>query len=85
MIYMDFFIGQICLFPWKWAPRGWARCDGTLLPINENQALFSLIGTTYGGDGRTNFGLPGLRGTKSTNGERVHFYINLYGIYPSRN
>jgi microcystin-dependent protein len=40
---MDFFIGQICLFPWKWAPRGWARCDGTLLPINENQALFSLI------------------------------------------
>jgi microcystin-dependent protein len=82
---MDFFIGQICLFPWKWAPRGWARCDGALLPVDQNQALFSLIGTTYGGDGRTNFGLPDLRGKKSTNGQRVHYYINLYGIYPSRN
>src|SRR5947207_1924652 len=44
------------------APKGWALCDGQLLPINQNQALFSLLGTTYGGDGRVNFGLPDLRG-----------------------
>ena len=44
------------------APRGWARCDGQLLPINQNQALFSLLGTTFGGDGRVNFGLPDFRG-----------------------
>jgi microcystin-dependent protein len=44
------------------APRGWALCDGQLLPINQNQALFSLLGTTFGGDGRVNFGLPDLRG-----------------------
>jgi microcystin-dependent protein len=43
-------------------PKGWALCDGQLLPINQNQALFSLLGTTYGGDGRVNFGLPDLRG-----------------------
>jgi microcystin-dependent protein len=44
------------------APKGWALCDGQLLPINQNQALFSLLGTTYGGDGRVNFGLPNLQG-----------------------
>ena len=82
---MDFFIGQICLFPWRWAPRGWARCDGALLPINANQALFSLVGTTYGGDGRQTFGLPDLRGKKARNGTRAHYFINLQGIYPSRN
>lgn len=46
----------------NFAPRGWALCDGQLLPISQNSALFSLLGTTYGGDGRTNFGLPDLRG-----------------------
>ena len=46
----------------SWPPRGWARCDGELLPISQNQALFSLLGTTYGGDGRTTFGLPDMRG-----------------------
>jgi microcystin-dependent protein len=56
------FIAQIQIFGFDWAPRGWARCDGTLLAINSYQALFSLIGTIYGGDGRTTFALPDLRG-----------------------
>lgn len=54
------FIGEIRLFPYNFAPRGWAFCDGQLLPIAENTALFSLIGTIYGGDGRTTMGLPNL-------------------------
>ncbi len=58
----DPFIGQIQTFGFNFAPRGWARCDGQLLPISSNSALFSLLGTTYGGDGRTTFGLPDLRG-----------------------
>jgi len=56
------FIGGIVLFAGNFAPRGWAFCDGQLLPINSNQALFSILGTTYGGDGRTTFALPDLRG-----------------------
>ena len=59
---MDAFIGEICLFAPNFAPRGWAFCRGQLLPINQNQALFSLLGTTYGGDGRVNFALPNLIG-----------------------
>ncbi len=58
----DPFIGQINLFAGNFAPRGWAFCDGQLLPINQNEALFSLLGTMYGGDGRTTFALPDLRG-----------------------
>ena len=81
---MDFFIGQICLFPWNWAPRGWAKCDGQLLSIEQNAALFSLIGTEFGGDGRTNFALPKLTPNKAKNGGDVAYYINLYGVYPSR-
>ena len=56
------FIGQIIMFGGNFAPRGWAFCDGQLLAINSNTALFSILGTTFGGDGRTTFGLPGLRG-----------------------
>lgn len=56
------FIGQITLFAGNFAPRSWAFCDGQLLPISQNQALFSILGTTYGGDGRTTFALPDLRG-----------------------
>jgi len=59
---MDPFLGQIILFAGNFAPRGWALCEGQILPINQNQALFSLFGTTYGGDGRTTFALPDLRG-----------------------
>lgn len=56
------FLAEIRIVGFNFAPRGWAFCDGQILPINQNQALFSLLGTTYGGDGRTSFGLPELRG-----------------------
>ena len=56
------FIGEVRLFAGNFAPRNWASCDGQLLPISQNQALFSILGTTYGGDGRTTFALPDLRG-----------------------
>lgn len=56
------FIAEIRIFPYNFAPRGWAFCEGQLLPIAQNTALFSLVGTIYGGDGRTTFGLPNLRG-----------------------
>ena len=59
---MEPFLGQIQAFGFNFAPRGWANCDGQLLPIAQYQALFSLLGTTYGGDGRTTFALPDLRG-----------------------
>jgi microcystin-dependent protein len=59
---MEPFIGQIQAFGFNFAPRGWALCDGQLLPINQYVALYSLIGTQYGGDGRSSFALPDLRG-----------------------
>jgi len=59
---MNPFIGQLLLASWNYAPRGFTMCNGQLLPINQNQALFSLLGTTYGGDGMTTFALPNLQG-----------------------
>jgi len=56
------FVGQITLFPYSFPPKNWADCQGQLIPIQQNTALFSLLGTYYGGDGRTNFGLPNLQG-----------------------
>ena len=56
------FISEVRIFSFSFAPKGWAQCNGQLMPINQNQALFSLLGTTYGGDGRTTFGLPNLQG-----------------------
>ena len=56
------FLSEIRLMSFGFTPKGWALCNGQLLPINQNQALFSLLGTTFGGDGRVNFGLPDLRG-----------------------
>jgi microcystin-dependent protein len=56
------FLSEIRIFSFHFPPKGWALCDGQLLPINQNQALFSLLGTTFGGDGRVNFALPDLRG-----------------------
>lgn len=55
------FLGEIRMVGFNFAPRGWAYCDGQILPINQNQSLYSLLGTTYGGDGRTSFALPDLR------------------------
>jgi microcystin-dependent protein len=59
----DPFVAEIRLFPFNFAPKGWAFCNGQLLPISQNTALFSLLGTTYGGDGRSTFGLPNLQGS----------------------
>lgn len=56
------FLGEICLYPYNFAPRGWAFCQGQILSIAQNTALFSLLGTTYGGNGQTTFALPDLRG-----------------------
>jgi microcystin-dependent protein len=71
------FLSEIRIMSFGFAPKGWALCNGQLLPINQNQALFSLLGTTYGGDGRINFGLPNLigrvpihQGSGFTRGER---------------
>lgn len=59
----DPFVAEIRIFPFNFAPRGWAWCDGQLLPLSQNTALFSLLGTTYGGNGKSNFALPNLQGS----------------------
>ena len=56
------FLGEIKIISWNFPPKGWAFCNGQLLPINQNQALFAILGTTYGGDGQRTFGLPNLQG-----------------------
>jgi microcystin-dependent protein len=58
----DPFVAEIRIFPFNFAPRGWAWCDGQLLPLSQNTALFSLLGTTYGGNGKSNFSLPDMQG-----------------------
>jgi microcystin-dependent protein len=57
------FMAEIKIISWSYAPKGWAYCDGQMMPINQNQALFALLGTTYGGNGQTTFALPDLRGS----------------------
>jgi microcystin-dependent protein len=59
----DPFVAEIRIFPFNFAPKGWAWCDGQLLPLSQNTALFSLLGTTYGGDGKSNFALPNIQGS----------------------
>ncbi|MEI4552195.1 phage tail protein [Pseudoalteromonas spongiae] len=75
----DPFISEIRMFGFNWAPRGWSLCDGQILPINQNQALYSLIGTAFGGDGRTTFGLPDLRGRTP-----VHPGVGPFGFHYDR-
>ncbi|PKO05077.1 MAG: phage tail protein [Chloroflexi bacterium HGW-Chloroflexi-3] len=58
----DPFVAEIRIFPFNFAPKGWAWCDGQLMPLSQNTALFSLLGTTYGGNGKSNFALPNLQG-----------------------
>lgn len=76
------YIGAIVLVAFNFAPQNWAFCQGQLLPIMEYQALFSLLGTTYGGDGQTNFALPKLDASELQPG--LNYMICLNGIYPSR-
>jgi microcystin-dependent protein len=59
----DPFVAEIRIFPFNFAPRGWAFCNGAVMPLSQNTALFSLLGTNYGGNGTTNFGLPNLQGS----------------------
>ena len=94
---MEPYIGEICQYPYNFAPKGWAFCHGQVIQIQQNQALFSLLGTTFGGDGITTFNLPDLR-PKDTNGNIVQVHVGqiyqgevymeysiaLQGIYPSR-
>jgi len=67
------FLSEMRMFGFGWAPRGWATCDGQILPINQNQSLFSLLGTTFGGDGRTSFALPDMRSRVPVHGHGNHF------------
>ena len=87
---MEPFLGQIQAFGFNFAPRGWAMCEGQLLPISQNTALFSLLGTTFGGDGRTTFGLPDLRGRSIVNAQlaqvipetgKVIFFAGIIYVY----
>lgn len=75
----DPFIGEIQAFPYTFCPRGWIKADGRLLQISQNTALFSLLGTQFGGDGRTTFGVPDLSDAP------IRHCIATVGIYPSRN
>jgi microcystin-dependent protein len=74
------YIGQIALVPYNFVPEGWAKCDGSLLPIMQNQALYSLLGNEFGGDRRSNFALPKLEAPA----ENLQYVIALRGIYPTR-
>jgi len=76
---MDYYIGEIRIFAGNYAPQGWHLCDGSLLSINENQALFSLIGQIYGGDGIKTFGLPDLQGRLVVGTDQLHGGIK-YGL-----
>src|ERR1700744_2334685 len=75
---MDPYVAEVRIFPFNFAPKGWAFCDGQLLPISSNTALFSLLGTNYGGNGVSTFGLPNLQGS-------VALHTDAYsggGMYP---
>jgi microcystin-dependent protein len=78
---MDPLIGSVLLVPYTYLPDGWLPCVGTLLPIQEYQPLFSLIGTTFGGNGTTNFALPNLQNICPTG---MMYIIAYVGWYPSR-
>jgi len=79
---VESFLGQIQLFAFNFAPAGWMPCDGRSLPISQYSAVFSLVGATYGGDGRTNFALPNLAGKEPIPGSA--YCICMEGTFPSR-
>lgn len=79
---MDTILGQIQLFPYNFGMEYWAKCDGSLLQISQNQALYSLLGANYGGDGRVTFAVPNLIGAEPLPG--MCYYIALQGDYPRR-
>lgn len=79
---MEVFVGQIELLPFTYAPQGWAFCEGQVLNIAQSQVLFSLLGTNFGGDGKTTFALPNLKGKEPA--PALRYCIALEGIYPTR-
>ena len=83
---MDAYIGSILLFAGSYAPEGWAICDGRTLQIQQYQALYSILGIQYGGDGKTNFQLPNLAPLKESDGgpTPIRYIICLSGLYPQR-
>lgn len=86
---MDAMIGTITIFAGNFAPRGWAFCDGALLPIADHPALFSILGTSYGGDGIGTFALPDMRGRVAAQSSLqpmlfMTFIIAIAGVFPSR-
>lgn len=80
----DNFIGEVRAMPFNFAPAGWMACQGQLLPLAQNTALFSLIGTKYGGDGRSTFALPKLAALPSSHGGALQYCIAVQGLYPPR-
>ena len=82
---MDDVMSMIRLFAGNFAPKGYMYCDGALLPINQYQALFSLLGTMYGGDGQTNFALPNIQSVNSQEiNAPLRYIICVEGAYPNR-
>jgi microcystin-dependent protein len=79
---MEPYIGTVELFAFNFVPKEWLPCEGQLLSIADYSALFSLLGTTFGGDGRTNFALPNLKGKEPVQG--MHYCIAVQGGYPPR-
>lgn len=79
---MDYFMGQINLFPYNFVPEGWAPCNGQVLNVSAYEALFSLIGNKFGGDGKTTFALPNLDATAIS--KDIHYYICIQGMYPPK-
>jgi len=79
---MQSFLGQIELFPYSFVPHGWLACAGQLMPINQYTALFSLLGTNFGGDGRSTFALPNLHGKEPA--PSLQYCIAINGVFPSR-
>ena len=79
---VDVLVGTIQLFPYNFMPSGWLTCEGQVLNITQYQALFALIGATYGGDGRSTFALPNLKGAEPL--PTIRYYIALFGVFPSR-
>jgi microcystin-dependent protein len=76
------YLGDVRAMSFGFAPQGWAKCEGQLLPIGQNQALYSLLGARYGGDGRTNFGLPALPPVPAQDGTSLIYCIALRGSMP---
>lgn len=77
---MEYFLGQIVIFPYGFEPRGFVKCDGRILPLNQNEALFALLGTKFGGNGRTDFVVPKMEDPC----EGVSYYMCIQGLFPSR-